>query len=135
VVTRGQELEREMEALKLKIRNANGPQAGEERQREMKQLAIKLAAARAELENTRRVGIGSPFAGRSLREIGTPGMADSARNELISRLPIQVGDTLSPSLLEQTSQAVRTYDEHLRVQFIVSGEDGAILRVTAADQK
>jgi len=133
VVTRGQELEREMEALKVKIRAANGVQAGDERQREMKQLELKLAATR--LENTRRVAIGSPFAGRSLREIGTPGMADSARNELISRLPIHEGDTLSPSLLEQTSQAVRTYDEHLRVQFIVSGEDGAILRVTAADQK
>jgi hypothetical protein len=88
-----------MEFLKAKARGANEILPEEQRQIELKQLELKLSALRAELEATRPLGgggRGSPFTGRTLREIGTPGMAESARQDIISRLPIHEGDLPFP---------------------------------------
>jgi TonB family protein len=74
---------------------------------------------------------GTLFLGRAVKSISTPGLDDSVRRDLIARLPVRDGDTLSQELVEQISTAVRTYDEHLRVLFFATDDGQAELRVIA----
>jgi TonB family protein len=74
---------------------------------------------------------GTLFLGRAVKSISTPGLDDSVRRDLIARLPVREGDTLSQELVEQISTAVRTYDEHLRVLFFATDDGQAELRVIA----
>jgi TonB family protein len=71
------------------------------------------------------------FLGRAVKSISTPGLDDSVRRDLMARLPVREGDTLSQELVEQISAAVRTYDEHLRVLFFATDDGQAELRVIA----
>jgi len=78
-----------------------------------------------------RGGPGTLFLGRSVKSISTPGLDDSVRRDLMARLPVREGDTLSQESVEQISAALRSYDEHLRVLFFPT-EDGQVeLRITA----
>jgi TonB family protein len=74
---------------------------------------------------------GTLFLGRAVKSISTPGLDDSVRRDLMARLPVREGDTLSQELVEQISTAVRTYDEHLRVLFFATDDGQAELRVFA----
>jgi TonB family protein len=74
---------------------------------------------------------GTLFLGRAVKSISTPGLDDSVRRDLMARLPVREGDTLSQELVEQISTAVRTYDEHLRVLFFATDDGQAELRVIA----
>jgi hypothetical protein len=78
-----------------------------------------------------RGGPGTLFLGRAVKTISTPGLDDSVRRDLMARLPVREGDTLSQELVEQISTAVRTYDEHLRVLFFATDDGQAELRVIA----
>jgi TonB family protein len=78
-----------------------------------------------------RGGPGTLFLGRSVKGISTPGLDDSVRRDLMARLPVREGDTLSQESVEQISSALRSYDEHLRALFFPT-EDGQVeLRITA----
>jgi TonB family protein len=132
VLTRRQQLEREIGAVQSKLQESNSTPE------QLDALKAKLNALRAEFEATPRPGgggRGNPSVGRMLKSISTPGFNDSVRADLISRLPIREGDTLSPQLLEQTSQAVRSYDEHLRVQFLPTDDGKAELRIVANERR
>jgi len=74
---------------------------------------------------------GTLFLGRAVKSISTPGLDDSVRRDLMARLPVREGDTLSQELVEQINTAVRTYDEHLRVLFFATDDGQAELRVIA----
>jgi TonB family protein len=74
---------------------------------------------------------GTLFLGRAVKSISTPGLDDSVHRDLMARLPVREGDTLSQELVEQISTAVRTYDEHLRVLFFATDDGQAELRVIA----
>jgi TonB family protein len=133
VLTRRQELEREIGATQRKLQ-----EIADATPEEQDKIKAKLNALRAEFEALPRPGgggRGNPFIGRTLRGISTPGLIDSVRTDLISRLPIREGDTLSAQLLEQTSFAVRSYDEHLRVQFFPTDDGKAELRITASNER
>ena len=61
-----------------------------------------------------RIGPPSPE-GKRLARIATGGMTDSVRNDLLSRLPVHEGDTLSADSLERVRKAVREFDEHMNM--------------------
>jgi TonB family protein len=122
-----QKLEREIALVRRKFEEAAGASPEE---REI--LKVKLNTLRAEFEATRPdAGRAASFVTRVLSGISTPGMTDSVRNDILSRLPIREGDTLTPQLLEQTAMALRGYDEHLRLQFLTTGDGQTELRIAA----
>ena len=102
--------------------------------------ALRAASDRAQLENrirpegARGGGRGNNLAlGRALKRISTPELSDAIRNELIVRLPIREGETVTLQLVEQTGAAVRSYDEHMRVQYVLT-DDGAVeMRILAGN--
>ena len=50
-----------------------------------------------------------------LKTITVLGLSDATKSELLSRLPVHEGDTLSDDWLSRVSQAVNGFDEHLRI--------------------
>jgi|ERR1017187_180941 hypothetical protein len=51
--------------------------------------------------------------GHRLARIDATGFSDVARQALMSRLPVHVGDTLSEESIEQIGAALREFDRHL----------------------
>ena len=71
------------------------------------------------------------LAGRTLAKIEIVGLPEAARADLLSRLPVHVGDSLREDTFETLSAAVRKFDEHLSVS-IRMGEGGrATVRIAA----
>jgi hypothetical protein len=70
--------------------------------------------------------------GRTVTSIDVVGLTDPVRAQLLSRLPVHAGDTLSRALLERLEKAIRNFDEHLEMN-LERQEDGqgAALRITA----
>ena len=62
----------------------------------------------------RRIGPPS-LEGKRLSRIVTGGLTDSARNDLLSRLPVHEGDILNADSLERVRGIVREFDEHMNV--------------------
>jgi protein TonB len=82
-----------------------------------------------------RKGIGPPWLeGKRLSHIITAGMTDSARSDLLSRIPVHEGDILNADLLERVRRIVREFDEHMNVATGVNanGEVTLILSVPGA---
>jgi len=82
-------------------------------------------------EGTVTFNTASP-AGRTLVSIDIIGLPQAGA-ELKSRLPVHIGDTLSPELMEKITKAVRDFDEHLELNFFTrQGSEGdAYLRIAA----
>ncbi len=55
-----------------------------------------------------------------IKSIGISGLTDQARTDLLSRLPVREGQTLSQESLRQLVQTVRNFDEHLAVAAVPS---------------
>jgi TonB family protein len=152
VIARRRELERAIADIKQLLQARNNIGASE-----VAELQSRLAALQREFDNTPfpvgvtrgggptgglrgggrgvrggvRGGPGTLFLGRSVKSVSTPGLDDSVRRDLMARLPVREGDTLSQESVEQISTALRSYDEHLRVLFFPT-EDGQVeLRITA----
>jgi hypothetical protein len=152
VIARRRELERAIADIQQLLQARNNIGASE-----VAELQSRLAALQREFDNTPfpvgvtrgggptgglrgggrgvrggvRGGPGTLFLGRSVKSISTPGLDDSVRRDLMARLPVREGDTLSQESVEQISTALRSYDEHLRVLFFPT-EDGQVeLRITA----
>jgi TonB family protein len=60
---------------------------------------------------------------RTIKSINTTGLSDDARNELLSKLPVRVGATMTPDLLMASFKAVREYDEHLNLTAAPTSDD------------
>jgi TonB family protein len=58
----------------------------------------------------------------------------SAPEELAARLPIHVGDTLTPEMRAGVSKAVQEYDEHLIINY-QSAKDGLRVRINAPGER
>jgi len=65
--------------------------------------------------------------GRTLKSININGLSDQARSDLLSRLPVHEGETLSPQTLGQLVQTVHNFDEHLAVTAAPANADATIL--------
>jgi len=69
--------------------------------------------------------------GQRLGAIQIRGMSDEAGNELLSRLPMHVGDSITHEMMESTTRAIREFDEHLEFNYGFEPE-GAVLRIHPA---
>lgn len=65
--------------------------------------------------------------GRTVKTLSISGLSDEARVDLLSRLPVHEGDTLSAESLRQLVQTVKSFDDHLAVDAVPSNGDAAIL--------
>jgi TonB family protein len=68
--------------------------------------------------------------GRTVKSIRVQGLSDQARSELLSSLPVHEGDTLSAELIAKAEQAVKGFDEHLRLMGVSSAPGEATLQIT-----
>ena len=84
------------------------------------QMDLAGRPSNGQLANSRagvlRSSIGPPsLEGKRLTHIVTAGMTDSARNDLLSRIPVHEGDILNADSLERVRRIVREFDEHMNV--------------------
>ncbi len=82
---------------------------------------------------TARLSIAPPIPG-TVKAIATPGLSDQARRELLSRLPVHEGDTVTSDSFRQLSEAVKEYDEHLTVGAFGNGNGETTLQINAPRQ-
>jgi TonB family protein len=82
---------------------------------------------------TARQSFAPPIPG-TVKAIATPGLGDQARRELLSRLPVHEGDTVTSDSFRQLSEAVREYDEHLTVGAFGNGNGETTLQINAPHQ-
>jgi len=63
----------------------------------------------------------------TVKSINVLGLSDQARDELLARLPVHVGDTLQPQDIRKVSEAARAFDEHLQVRNLISKAGGDVV--------
>ncbi len=73
------------------------------------------------------------LAGRTISNINVVGLSEQAKNDLLAKLPVHQGDTISEDLVPKTMAAVKEFDEHLRFAMAPSGNDQVALVITAPD--
>lgn len=66
--------------------------------------------------------MGAPF---TLKSIEVVGLTDSARDDLLGRLPVHAGDTVDKDVLRSVGETVRAFDDHLLVS--TTGSEGLLL--------
>ena len=82
-----------------------------------------------EIVREQRAGIQN-LTGRRLAAIEIRGLSDDAGKDLLSRLPLHQGDTLTPELMEAATRIIRQF-EHLEFSYGAELE-GAVLRIHPA---
>ena len=90
----------------------------------------ELAAAKRQAEMAARSGKPSFLTGRTVRTINVLGLSDQVRSELLAKLPLKEGDTLSADGVESFTRAAREFDEHLRISAGTNAAGEAVLTVT-----
>ena len=126
-LTRAQMLEREQEVAAAQEALARSQAA-----RELGANDEARARVERELEMLARVRRQEDLAGRTLTAIEIRGLSDDAGNDLLSRLPVREGDTLSPESIEAARRTVRQIDEHLELGFSSQDGGGVVLRIHPA---
>ena len=66
-----------------------------------------------------------------LKGIVITGLSDSAKTDVLARLPVHEGDTLSPDQLPRILESVKAFDEHLTVNLSPQLSGETVLRITA----
>jgi TonB family protein len=82
-------------------------------------IAFQLPAAGLANESKpdTRGAIPAQLVGLTVRGISVTGISDSARSELLSRLPVHEGDVMTASALQELGSVVTSFDSHLRVTY------------------
>jgi hypothetical protein len=111
-------------------------QVDEQRARELRrEPSVELNRSLEQLERlrvraaegqSRRERIGSKVAAIEIR-----GLSDAAGNDLLGRLPVHEGDTLTEQSIEGVGRAIRQFDEHLEFNYGWEPE-GVVLRIHPA---
>jgi len=110
-----QELKERLEQLRMERVNQQQAQISEQRNealqiekqlRDAEQMMLELQANERQLEEG------------TLKAIVVTGLSDQVRDDLIARLPVKIGDKLTPQLIERIREAVRNFDEHLDVNLL-----------------
>jgi TonB family protein len=86
-----------------------------------------VPAAQAGLEPARRRSL----EGSTLKQINVVGLPDQQRDELLARLPVHVGDTLSNQSMSAVTKEVRQFDEHLNSALTTNSTGEATLLIMA----
>jgi TonB family protein len=131
-LTRRQQLEREMGALRREIE-----QAAATAPNDVQQMKARLEDLRKEFEQTPlpNFSVNRTIVGRTVSGINTSALSDQVSADLIARLPVREGDTISTKLMEETMAAIRSYDEHLRSEFVRKGEDKVELLIWTPESR
>jgi len=69
--------------------------------------------------------------GRTVRSVSIVGLSATLQQELLARLPLHQGDTITELSLKQTAEAVSQFDEHLRVTTVPLSAGDAIIQIAA----
>jgi TonB family protein len=72
------------------------------------------------------------FEGKQIRRINIFGLSDQARSDLMSRLPLHVGDTLAADSIHRLGVAVREFDQHLNFGFGTDSDGGVEVIIHAS---
>jgi hypothetical protein len=104
-VTRVADRESQFQALQMQIKAVEQTLVSNERSEE------QLRTLRASLVTL------AGLAGKRLASIEFRGISEEAGKDLLSRLPLHEGDTLTADSIEAARQAVRQFDEHLEFGF------------------
>ena len=72
-----------------------------------------------------QIMLGSIPESTKVQTIEVMGLSDAAKSQLLSQLPVHVGDIYSPELASQLRTAVRAFDEHLQVSGTGAAGSGA----------
>jgi TonB family protein len=76
-------------------------------------IGFQLTDSKAPAQPNNQARLSATLAGRTITAIRVLGLSDQARSELISRLPVHEGDTLTTESLQKLDQSVKAFDEHL----------------------
>jgi hypothetical protein len=135
-LSRRQQLERDMAKVKAQMAKAESIGAPESTRLE---LGARLLEMQRQFEATPppSAWTGEQIAqkraetlnGRLLKSINAGSLSDSARNDLLARLPVRIGDPLSPVVLKQVDAVLHDFDEHLRWEFVATSDGQAELRI------
>jgi TonB family protein len=130
-LTRRQQLEREIGALRREIEQASGDA------NKVQEMKARLEDLRKEFEQTPlpNFSVNRTIVGRTVSGINTSALSDQVSADLIARLPVREGDTISTKLMEETMAAIRSYDEHLRSEFVRKGEDKVELLIWTPESR
>jgi len=111
---------------KMAIEMEHQSEAGEMNERELarrteieKMLAEKLRFTSANVD------------GSVVKSIRVFGLSDQASQDLISKLPIREGATLTRQLMEATTAAIHRFDEHLENQWLPTEDNTVEIRIVA----
>ena len=69
----------------------------------------------------------NPLVGKRIAQISISGMSDALSADLLSRLPVHEGDTLTADTLNQVRKAAHDFDEHITVGVAITPEGDARL--------
>jgi len=79
------------------------------------EMAARLQAMDLEMRRRAELQQRAAMQPRTITKIEVVGLPDSARNELLARLPVHEGDTVAMDSVVKVMAAVREFDEHLVV--------------------
>jgi TonB family protein len=98
------------------------------RDHQMEALQKKMAEMQGGLSGFQGAQI---FAGRKLKTIKVEGLSTAARDELLAKLPVHVGDILDADAMEKVDAAMKQFDEHLAWSMFTSRDGQVAIRITA----
>lgn len=75
------------------------------------------------------------FAGRRLKAIDIQGLTTASRDELLSKLPLHVGDTLAEDSMDKVEAAVKLFDRHLALSMFTTDDGQVEIRLEARHLK
>jgi TonB family protein len=90
-------------------------------------IATERARTEAALQKRMQQGV----EGRRISSVRFSGMSNEVSSELSGKLPIHVGDTATPDLIEQVTRVVKGYDEHMGVFALPTANNEVVIQVTA----
>ena len=68
----------------------------------------------------------TPPAVRTLKSINIVGLSDQMKSDLLSKLPVREGDTLTSDSGRRMGKAVAEFDEHLRISETITGSEATV---------
>lgn len=68
-------------------------------------------------------------AGVTLGNIEAPNLSESVKNDLLSRLPVHVGDTLTETALKSLGDAIHNFDEHIVWRLALRRDGTAVIHI------
>uniref|UniRef100_Q02A96 TonB family protein n=1 Tax=Solibacter usitatus (strain Ellin6076) TaxID=234267 RepID=Q02A96_SOLUE len=118
--------EAKIRALRSQITDQTAALRSSQDEAARQQAAAKLSELQENVSNLQRNLGPASLAGKRLARINVMGLSDQVRDQLLSRLPVHTGDTLSADSYDLTSKAVREFDEHMFVSQSANSQTGEV---------